>query len=86
MFFVYVIKSKKDDKLYMGSTNDLRKRIEQHNSGKVTSTKTRGPFELTYYEAYKSEKDARWREHSLKLRSNAYRQLKRRILDSIKAR
>ena len=65
--------------LYTGSTKDLRKRFKDHNHGKVYSTKYRTPFELLYYEAYKSEKDARHREKNLKLRSNAFRQLKKRI-------
>jgi len=79
MFYVYILKSKIDHKNYIGSTHDLKKRFKDHNLGKVYSTKTRKPFEIIYYEAYKSEKDARMREHNLKLRSNAYRQLKRRI-------
>ena len=79
MFYVYILKSKKDNLLYTGSTNDLRNRLKLHNEGKVFSTKNRIPFELIYYEAYKSEKDARIREKNLKLRSNALTQLKRRI-------
>ena len=83
MFYVYIIKSKKDGNLYLGSTNDLRKRVKKHNEGLVFSTKSRKPFELVYYEAYKSEKDARKREKSLKLRSNAFTQLKKRIQNSL---
>ena len=83
MYYVYILKSKKDNKLYTGSTNDLRRRFKEHNTGKVTSTKYRVPFELIYYEAYKAEKDARDREHNLKLRANAFSQLKRRIKISL---
>lgn len=83
MYYVYILKSKKDNLLYTGSTNDLRKRIVLHNSGGVYSTKNRTPLELIYYEAYKSEKDARNREQKLKLRANALYQLKKRILNSI---
>ncbi|EKE06667.1 MAG: hypothetical protein ACD_18C00306G0005 [uncultured bacterium] len=83
MYYVYILKSKKDNKLYTGSTNDLRRRFKEHNTGKVTSTKYRVPFELIYYEAYKAEKDARDREHNLKLRANALSQLKRRIKISL---
>jgi len=83
MFYVYIIKSKRDGNLYLGSTNDLRKRVKKHNEGLVFSTKSRKPFELVYYEAYKSEKDARKREKSLKLRSNAFTQLKKRIQNSL---
>jgi len=84
MFYVYILKSLKDQKLYFGSTNDLKKRFREHNSGKVFSTKYRKPFKLIYYEAYSIEKDARHRESNLKLRANAFNQLKRRISESIK--
>ncbi|MGC9048837.1 MAG: GIY-YIG nuclease family protein [Patescibacteria group bacterium] len=55
--WAYILKSKKDHKLYIGSTDDLRKRLKQHNQGKVVSTKLHVPFELIYYEAYKSENE-----------------------------
>ena len=84
MFYVYILKSLKDDNLYIGSTNDLKRRMEEHNSGKVFSTKIRRPFKLVYYEAYLSEQEARKREHNLKLRANAFNQLKRRITESLK--
>jgi len=83
MYYVYILKSKKDGELYIGSTKDLKKRFLLHNLGKVFSTKHRRPFELIYYEAYKSEKDARDREHNLKLRANALTQLKRRLEKSL---
>lgn len=84
MFYVYVLKSKKDNEKYIGSTNDLKKRLAMHNLGKVYSTKLRRPFELIYYESYKAEKDARRREHNLKLRSRAFAQLIKRIQESLK--
>jgi len=84
MFYVYILKSKKDRDFYIGSTNDLKSRFEKHNSGKVFSTKLRRPLDLIYYESYKAEQDARRREHNLKLRSRAFAQLKKRILESIK--
>lgn len=83
MFYVYILKSKKDDMLYTGSTNNLQKRFKEHNSKKVASTKNRIPLDLVYYEAYRSEDNARKREHNLKLRSNAFSQLKKRIKESI---
>ncbi|MFH1207136.1 MAG: GIY-YIG nuclease family protein [Patescibacteria group bacterium] len=83
MFYLYILKSKKDKRLYIGSTNDLRRRLNEHNDGKVFSTKSRRPFEIVYYEAYKSEKGARHREVNVKLRSRAYTQLKKRIGNSL---
>lgn len=84
MFYVYILKSKKDNNCYIGSTNNLERRINEHNSALVFSTKLRTPFELIYYEAYRSEVDARYREKNLKVRSRAYAQLKRRIKESVK--
>ena len=83
-FFMYILKSKKDDKLYIGYTNNLRKRLEEHNAGKVQSTKPRIPFRLMYYEAHTSEKDAKRREHNLKLHARALAQLKKRLEDTLK--
>ncbi len=66
-YYTYVLKSKKDGKIYTGYTADLRKRLMQHNSGKSTYTKGRGPFVIIYYEACLSESKARSRELYLKL-------------------
>jgi putative endonuclease len=66
MFYTYILKSKKDGKLYTGSTKDLRKRLLQHNTGKNLSTKGRGPFIIIYYEACLLEEKARSRELYLK--------------------
>ncbi len=83
MFYVYVLKSLKDEELYIGSTNNLKRRFAEHQKGESFSTKLRLPFELIYYEAYKNEKDAREREQGLKLRGNARRFLKERIKRSL---
>jgi putative endonuclease len=83
MYYVYVLKSQKDGAGYIGFTSDVERRVRQHNEGLVTSTRHRIPLELAYYEAYKSNEDARARERSLKLRSRAYTQLKRRISGSL---
>ena len=83
MFYVYLIRSKKDNDHYLGFTNNLERRITEHNNGEVHSTKLRKPFELIYLEGYKSEKDARLRENNLKLRSRAFAQLKSRIVGSL---
>lgn len=85
MFFVYVIQSKKDNQLYIGYTPDLRKRFKKHNLGLVRSTKSRIPFKLVYYEAYASKQDAVKREHNLKLRAKALKQLINRIKSCFEA-
>ncbi|MEK9201668.1 MAG: GIY-YIG nuclease family protein [Patescibacteria group bacterium] len=65
-YYVYVLRSKKDERWYTGFTSDLRKRFKEHNNNENTYTKGRGPFELLYYEAYRNKTDARSREKQLK--------------------
>ena len=84
MFYVYVLKSLKDGDFYIGSTSDLRKRYVEHNKGESKSTKSRAPFGLVYYEAYRSERDARLREQKLKYRGQARVHLMRRIRESVR--
>lgn len=84
MNYVYVLKSSVDEELYVGSTNDLKRRLREHNTKKSFSTSWRGPFELVYYEAYKDLQDAREREQTLKLRGNSRQHLKSRISRSLK--
>lgn len=83
MFFVYILKSEKDNNKYIGCTHDLKARLQEHNKGRVTSTKDRKPLRLIYYEAYSSEKDAWKRESNLKLRKRSYSQLMKRIDSSL---
>ena len=65
MWYVYVLQNKAG-RWYTGSTNDLRKRILKHNSGKNKSTKYGVPWEIIYYEACLAKEDARAREKYLK--------------------
>jgi putative endonuclease len=66
MFYVYILKSKLDNKLYTGFSSNLRKRLVGHERGEVDSTKNRRPLELIYYEAYKDKENALKREKFLK--------------------
>ncbi len=66
MFYVYVLRSLKDNLLYTGFTNNIETRFRRHNSGLVTSTKNRLPLELIYLEGSLSSKDAMRREKYLK--------------------
>jgi len=50
-YYVYVLRSEKSGQFYIGATSDLRKRINEHNSGLVTSTKYKRPLQLIYFEA-----------------------------------
>ncbi len=83
MYYLYVLKSSVDNKLYIGSTNDLKRRLIEHNTGKNKSTMHRKPLELVYYEAYKSKLDCLERERKLKHFNNSYTELKKRINRSI---
>ncbi|QQG44122.1 MAG: GIY-YIG nuclease family protein [Candidatus Roizmanbacteria bacterium] len=62
MFYVYVLQSLKDKRFYIGFSADLKKRVKDHNEGRVVSTKNRRPLDLIYYEAYKFEQQARKQE------------------------
>lgn len=66
MYYTYVLKSKKDDLLYIGFSKDLKVRVKQHNEGKVFATKHRRPFVLIYYEACLNEEKAIKREKYFK--------------------
>jgi len=80
MYYTYVLRSEADHNLYIGFTEDLEKRLIQHNEGKVPSTEKRRPFKLIYYEACNIKDDAIAREKALKTGfGRAY--LKRRILE-----
>ncbi|MCX6702825.1 MAG: GIY-YIG nuclease family protein [Candidatus Wolfebacteria bacterium] len=65
-FYTYVLKSFHDGNHYIGYTNNLRRRLEEHNSGKNLSTKGRIPFKLIYFEACLNEEDAKQREKYFK--------------------
>lgn len=83
MYYVYILKNR-DNKIYYGSTNNLRRRLQEHNSNKSFSTKN-NLWKLLYYEAYLCEEDARIREKHLKYHGQALAQLKRRLKFSIKS-
>lgn len=68
MAYVYFIRSLKDlNWVYIGSSSDVDKRLKEHNSGSVRSTKSRLPYELIYKEEYATISIARRREKELKL-------------------
>jgi predicted GIY-YIG superfamily endonuclease len=83
MHYFYVLQS--GDELYFGSTNDLRRRIFDHNHNRSFSTKHH-QWKLVYYEAYADEHDARRREQQMKYHGQAKRWLKGRIKNSLRQR
>ena len=79
MWYVYILRSAIDKKLYIGSTNDVSRRLNEHNSGKVDSTKNRTPLNLEAYFAIKDKSKAIELEKYLKTGSGKAL-LNRRIL------
>ena len=65
-YYIYVLKSINNNFIYVGYTEDLRRRFKEHNSFKGPSTKKYAPFEIIHYEAYRNSKDAKRRENYLK--------------------
>jgi putative endonuclease len=65
-YYVYVLKSRKDHRLYTGYTKNLKLRFEQHQAGLIASTKNRRPFKLIYFEGCLNQQDATHREKYLK--------------------
>lgn len=78
MHYVYVLRSLRDLKKYVGVTGDLEKRVKAHNWGRVSSTKSRRPFELIYVEKFESREIAEKRERFLKS-GKGYEVLKNKI-------
>ena len=66
MFYTYVLLSEKDKEFYVGFTNDLKRRLDEHERGMVGSTAQRRPLKLVYYEACLNENDAIKREKYFK--------------------
>ncbi len=69
-----------NSQLYTGFTSDLKRRIQDHDYGKVKSTRLRRPLQLIHYEAYLLESDARRREKFLKT-SEGKKLLKKQLRD-----
>ena len=82
MFYVYVLKSKADGSIYVGYTDDLKRRLVEHNKRRNRSTKNKAPFQLVYYESYGAQADAKYREYNLKRHAGALTHLKRRVRNS----
>ena len=78
MYYVYILKSSKSDRFYVGWTTDLKKRFREHNNGQSASTKPGVPWGLEFYASFKTEKLAKDFESYLKSgsgRSFAYKRL-----------
>jgi putative endonuclease len=65
-YFVYILRSEKDGKYYIGSTHDVLSRLAFHNAGLQRSTKSRIPFIIVYSEECAEKKQALIREKEIK--------------------
>lgn len=84
MWYFYVLQSiEKPDYFYKGSTNDLDRRVKQHNGGTVFSSSPYKPYRLVYYEAYLHEFAARIREGAVKKSGSVSVPLMYRIRQSL---
>jgi putative endonuclease len=81
-YYTYVLQSKKNGQFYTGVTDNLKKRIKEHNNGSVTSTKYKRPLQLIYFEACKNKADAFRRERYLKT-GMGKRYLKQRLKEGL---
>lgn len=66
MFFTYILQSESSGKYYIGSTDDLTKRLIRHNKGYSKYTKNKGPFKIAYKEGFQTRSEAKKREYYLK--------------------
>jgi putative endonuclease len=77
MHYVYILRSEASGRFYVGSSQDVQKRLDYHNTGKVRATRYLRPLVLAYQEAHATAKEARQREYHLK------RQKSRRVLEAL---
>ena len=66
MYFVYILKSTKTKELYKGLTNNLERRIKEHNKDRAAGTRGKGFWKLVYYEKFNTLEKARIRERYFK--------------------
>lgn len=83
MYHVYLLQSGVNKSFYIGCTNNLKKRLLEHNQNKSYHTKKYSPWKLIYCETYISKKDAYQREKSLKLYAQGLRRLKERLCNTL---
>ena len=82
MYYVYILINKIKTKTYVGCTDNLDRRIFEHNSGKVRSSKPYLPYKLLYFEQYKDLKNARRRERFFKTTTG--RKFLKRIIQELR--
>ena len=66
MWFVYILESKEFGKYYIGCTDNIERRLSEHNSGKTISIRKYIPYELIYFEKFEKQNNAFNREKQIK--------------------
>ncbi len=66
MYYTYILRNTKSGRHYIGSTNDLKRRLSEHNRGQTTSTRQSGKWLLIYKETFESSLQAKRRERQIK--------------------
>jgi len=82
-WFVYILRSLSKEFSYIGSTNNLQRRLREHNDGLVHSTKAYKPYKIVAYVAVETEQKARDLEHYFKTGSGKAVLKKRIITDEV---
>jgi len=70
MFYAYIIHSERIDRDYIGSTDDLQRRLEDHNAGRTPSTRRKGPWSLRWSKGFVTRSEALAEEKRLKARKS----------------
>ena len=65
-FYTYVLQNEAESFTYKGMTNDLERRLSEHNSGRCQSTKPYRPLRIVYFETFDTRQEARAREKYFK--------------------
>ncbi len=68
LFYIYIIRSLRTKRFYVGSTQNLENRLHQHNLGKSSSTRAGAPWELVHTEMFPTRSEATHQEHRIKAR------------------
>ncbi|HEX7017927.1 MAG TPA: GIY-YIG nuclease family protein [Patescibacteria group bacterium] len=79
MYWIYILQSQKNDRYYIGSSNDIERRLAEHNRGKSPYTASTRPWKLVFSKEFATLKAARQFEHSLK------KQKSRKVIEELLA-
>ncbi|OGM09109.1 hypothetical protein A2159_00610 [Candidatus Woesebacteria bacterium RBG_13_34_9] len=83
MYYFYILRSLVNEKLYLGYTNNLKKRLKSHNSKSNKASKPFSPYELIFYSGFKNKKDAIECEKYYKTTSG-WRRMKKMLKNTLK--